>query len=95
MIRNLAFPFALISAATSVGAADWPMLGGRPDRNMVAEATVLPDTWSWDEGGDGKNIRWSAPLGHVTYGAPVISEGRVFIGTNLPEDDKQIGRAHV
>ena len=91
MIRNLAFPFALLSAATSVGAADWPMLGGRPDRNMVAEATVLPDTWSWDEGGDGKNIRWTAPLGHVTYGAPVISEGRVFIGTNLPEDDKRKG----
>ena len=79
------------AGATAACAADWPMLGGRPDRNMVVEATALPDTWSWEEGGDGKNIRWTAPLGHVTYGAPVISEGRVFIGTNLPEDDKRKG----
>jgi outer membrane protein assembly factor BamB len=29
-----------------------------------------------------RNIKWSAPLGHKTFGSPVVSGGRVFIGTN-------------
>jgi outer membrane protein assembly factor BamB len=92
MIQKLVPPLAfLVTAVSTVSAADWPMLGGRPDRNMVAEAATLPDGWSWEEGGAGKNIRWTAPLGHVTYGAPVISDGRVFIGTNLPEEDRRKG----
>mgnify|MGYP000400835599 CR=1 FL=1 len=91
MIRELSLSLAFLSAAAAVSAADWPMLGGRPDRNMVAEAAALPDGWSWEEGGAGKNLRWTAPLGHVTYGAPVVSDGRVFIGTNLPEEDRRKG----
>ena len=83
--------FPALAAASLAAAADWPMLGGRPDRNMVAEAVALPERWSWEEGVEARNIRWAAPLGHVTYGAPVVSEGRVFIGTNLPEEDPRKG----
>lgn len=53
------------------------MLGGRPDRNMVSNETKIPTDWSAT-----KNIKWSADLGQVTFGTPVVSGGRVFIGTN-------------
>jgi outer membrane protein assembly factor BamB len=44
---------------------------------MVSNEKGLPVEW-----GVGKNLKWSADLGDVTYGSPVISGGRVFIGTN-------------
>lgn len=72
----------LLGAAVPVRAADWPMLGGRPDRNMVSAEKGLPAEWSAGGKIPAKNIKWTAALGEVTYGAPVISGGRVFIGTN-------------
>jgi outer membrane protein assembly factor BamB len=30
----------------------------------------------------GKNIKWSAKLGHQTWPGPIVANGRVFIGTN-------------
>lgn len=68
-----------------LGAADWPMLGGRPDRNMVSGETGLPAEWAAGGKTPAKNVKWVADLGDVTYGAPVISGGRVFIGTNRRE----------
>ena len=73
----------LVVAIAALGASlacaeDWPMLGGRPDRNMVASEKALPTEWD----AAGKNVKWSADLGKVTFGAPVISGGRVFIGTD-------------
>src|SRR5687767_8960633 len=76
---GVALGFALIANVGSVRAEDWPMLGGRPDRNMVSSEKGLPIAW---DAATGKNIKWSADLGEVTYGAPVISGGRVIIGTN-------------
>lgn len=64
----------------AVRADDWPMMGGRPDRNMVSSEKSLPIEWS--AGAAKKNIKWAGDLGDVTYGSPVISGGRVFIGTN-------------
>jgi outer membrane protein assembly factor BamB len=75
--------FALLALAVVLRADDWPMMGGRPDRNMVANEKGLPVEWG--EGATKKNIKWSADLGDVTYGSPVISGGRVFIGTNNDE----------
>ncbi len=68
------------------------MLGGRPDHNMVSAETGLPTNWAGGAAGTAKNIKWMADLGDVTYGAPVISGGRVFIGTNHHDpvgDDKR------
>jgi outer membrane protein assembly factor BamB len=76
---------ALGFASPPVHAGDWPMLGGRPDRNMVSPEKGLPVEW-----GAGKNIKWAADLGQVTFGAPVISGGRVFIGTD--NDDPAVKR---
>lgn len=73
-----------VAFASSLHAADWPMLGGRPDRNMVSEEKALPVEWD----AAGKNVKWSANLGETTYGSPVIAGGRVFIGTD--NDDRSV-----
>lgn len=91
-------PLALLFAVTALATAtlradDWPMLGGRPDRNMVSRELHLPTEWSGGEKGPAKNLKWSAPLGKVTFGSPVIAGGRVFIGTDndAPDHSEQRG----
>ena len=51
----------------------------RTDRNNVFTAPIAPESWNVETG---ENIRWSAKLGSLAYGAPVVSGGRVFVGTN-------------
>ncbi len=58
---------------------DWPMWGGATDRNMISGETGIPATWDLKSG---KNIKWTAPLGSQTYGNPVISKGKIYVGTN-------------
>jgi outer membrane protein assembly factor BamB len=72
----------LLASALRLGAADWPVMGGRPERTNASPEKGVPVEW---DGASGKNIKWSAPLGDVTYGSPVVAEGRVFIGTNNDE----------
>jgi outer membrane protein assembly factor BamB len=70
--------------------ADWPQWGRDNSRNMVSLETGLPD--HFDPGkspteGDydlkaTKGIKWAARLGSNTYGNPVVSGGKVFVGTN-------------
>ncbi len=72
---------------------DWPMFGGTPDRNMANTVDKnIPSDWSVEEG-KSKNIKWTAQLGSVSYGGPVIADGKVFIGTNnsRPRDPKTKG----
>jgi hypothetical protein len=67
---------------------DWPMWGGSPARNNVAEGKI-PDEWDagrrnretgkWE---GSRNIKWAANLGSQTYGSPVVAGGRVFVGSN-------------
>ncbi|MBI4564265.1 MAG: PQQ-binding-like beta-propeller repeat protein [Planctomycetes bacterium] len=70
------------------GECDWPMWGGRPDRNMVSAEKGLRVAWDAEQG-----VRWAADLGTITYGNPVVSGGRVFIGTNneRPRDPSATG----
>lgn len=91
----------LATLATPALAVDWPMWGGTPDRNMVGTATNLPveivpgklDANEQPDLSSAKNILWAAKLGSQTYGNPVVSGGRVFVGTNneSPRDPKQLG----
>jgi outer membrane protein assembly factor BamB len=71
---------AVVVLLANARADDWPMMGGRPERTHVSKETGLPT--AWDGGPAQTNIKWTADLGDVTYGSPVISGGRVFIGTN-------------
>jgi len=58
---------------------DWTMWGGSPDRNMISDEKGFPAKWDIKAG---TNIKWTAPLGSQTYGNPVISKGKLFVGTN-------------
>jgi outer membrane protein assembly factor BamB len=81
----LALTLAAAPAAPDVSAnlaADWPMLGGTIHRNMANPMVKgLPATWSIQKGKEA-NIKWSAALGTISYGGPVVAGGRVFVGTN-------------
>src|SRR5207302_1138788 len=64
------------------------MYGGGLQRNMAnLTETNMPIAWDVAKG---TNIKWSAKLGSKAYGGPIISGGKVFIGTNNdnPRDPK-------
>ncbi len=74
----------------SLGAADAPQFGTAWSRNMVSPERDLPGFFSPETG---TNVLWSAPLGTETHSTPVISGGRIYIGTNNgnPRDPKHEG----
>jgi outer membrane protein assembly factor BamB len=78
------------SVSASDPGTDWPMWGGRPDRNMVSNMKGLPVTW---DVGKKVNVKWVAALGSQAYGNPVVADGKVFVGTNNEglRDPKQPG----
>jgi len=86
---------ALVAAGAGVvSAKDWPEWGGQASRNMVATSDQkLPDSVDCGElnaaGGvdlqSTKNVKWVARIGRRTTGSPVVSRGRVFIGTVLED----------
>jgi outer membrane protein assembly factor BamB len=58
----------------------WPTFGGGLQRNMVNTVEKgMPVTWDVESG---KNIKWQTKLGSKAYGGPIVSGGKVFIGTN-------------
>ncbi|MHC4180068.1 MAG: PQQ-binding-like beta-propeller repeat protein, partial [Planctomycetota bacterium] len=83
----------------SLHAADRPQWGQRYSRNMVSDEKGLPDRFEPGQrnsqtGGidlpDGSGVKWVARLGELSYGTPVIADGRVFVGTNngAPRDER-------
>ncbi len=70
---------AAFAAAIPLASQDWPMWGGSAQRNMVSSMKDLPVTWDVKTG---RNIKWKAALGGVSYGNPVVAGGKVFVGTN-------------
>jgi len=80
----------LAAQAREIRGQDWPEWCGQPSRNMAATSDqTLPD---WADCGVKKdagevdlhstrNVRWAAKLGHLTTGSPVVSQGKVFVGT--------------
>jgi outer membrane protein assembly factor BamB len=88
-------------AAPSGGSHDMPLFGGSPGRNMVNTVDKnIPGDWiveKKDRDGKvlekGKNIKWVADLGSRAYGGPVVSGGKIFVGTNnhAPRDPKITG----
>jgi outer membrane protein assembly factor BamB len=80
----------MLLLAVPAAAQDWPMWGGTPSRNMTSAATNLPSSW---DSAAGTNIKWKAELGSTSYGNPVVSGGKVFVGTNNtnPRNPKATG----
>ncbi len=70
-------------------AGDWPLWGGSPSRNMVSLERNLPtqfalrsDASTGTECLPPRGLKWSAQLGWQSYGNPVVSGGRILLGTN-------------
>ena len=86
----VALPMTATHTRAAGPSGDWPMWGGTPIRNMVSDMKGLPVTWDIQSK---KNVRWMAPLGSQSYGNPVVSGGKVFLGTNNEglRDPKQAG----
>lgn len=101
MNRIIAFSLFLFSVLAHIHAEDSPQWGEKHTRNMVSPEKNLPDTFepgrrnpvdrTVDPSGT-KNVRWTAKLGKVVYGTPVIAEGKVLIGTadSVQEDRPQL-----
>jgi outer membrane protein assembly factor BamB len=97
--------FSALVLLTSVAvsrAADAPLLGISPARNMVSPETHLPTTvepgrrieaTGGIDRGTTKNVRWVVRLGDQTHGVPTVGGGRVYVGTNNrnPRDPKNTG----
>jgi outer membrane protein assembly factor BamB len=77
-------------AASDPGTGDWPMWGGKPDRNMVSNMKGLPTEWDVKTK---KNVKWVTQLGSQSSGNPVVADGIVYVGTNNEalRDPKQGG----
>lgn len=80
----MAFAFLVLFTQTAgtVGAGVMPergMFGITPSRNMVSDETNLPERWDIKTG---LNVKWQAALGSQCYAGPVVSGGKVFVGTN-------------
>ena len=80
-----------LSLHETASAKDWNQWGGSPHRNNVAEAAGMPVEWEPGEfdyesgqwqADTSKNIAWVATLGSQSYGNPVVSNGKIFVGTN-------------
>lgn len=72
--------------------ADQPQWGLAWERNMVSDEVHLPSEFDLDSG---KHVKWMAELVAESHSTPVVSGGRVFIGTNngRPRNaDQQGGR---
>jgi outer membrane protein assembly factor BamB len=70
------------AAQKEEAARAWPLFGGSVSRNLVnlVEKDIPTD---WDVTPDKqKNIKWAAELGSKAYGGPIVSGGKIFIGTN-------------
>ncbi len=86
---------SVILSATSLYAADWPSWGGQSSRNMACETEKGLPGW-YALGGIHfdpaamKNIKWATKLGSFTGGGPIVSRGRVFIGTQDAEAEDGI-----
>lgn len=71
---------AAVLLAAPAFAGDAAMFGNGPKRNMVnPTAKDLPSKWDRKTG---ENVKWSQPVGSQAYAGPVISGGKVFVGTN-------------
>jgi len=75
---------------SGVSADDQQQWGQRYSRNMVSSETDLPQTF---DPATGQNIKWVVSLGTQTYSTPVVSGGKVLIGTNNenPRDPRHKG----
>ena len=84
-----------ISMVPTAFGGDWPQWGGTAGKNLVSDERDLPESFVpgvKDTKGGGirqdttKHVLWTARLGSMACSTPVVSHGRLFIGSC---DEKQ------
>ncbi len=91
MCGSLRLCFLLILTASAfAGSGDRPQWGDRHSRNMVSDEEDLPATFDPETA---VNVRWAQALGTACYSTPVVSQGKVLVGTNngQPRDPRHEG----
>jgi outer membrane protein assembly factor BamB len=80
----------LLVSISFAAAADQPQWGAAWSRNMVSTEKGLAEKFDVKSG---ENVRWRAQIGTETHSTPVVSGGRILIGTNngRPRDSKHDG----
>ena len=97
LFRTIRFQFSVLTVACiwcsfACGeTADWNQWGGSASRNNISNTKGLPTEWTAGEfdldtgewqPATSKNILWAAPLGSQSYGNPVVSGGKAYVGSN-------------
>ena len=92
----------LAMSSGAVWAEDWPQWGGGPGRNMASDAKNMPLAFGPGKSKDGRrqidmsktrNVKWAIVLGSQAYGNPVVSGGKIIVGTNdAMLSDKRLSR---
>ncbi|MEN6493395.1 MAG: PQQ-binding-like beta-propeller repeat protein [Thermoguttaceae bacterium] len=101
-VAGLLVAFLVVADARPLPAADQTQWGESDSRNMISAERGLPsgfdagkrDAASGQIAPDStKHVLWTAKLGDVTYGVPIVAGGRVYIGTNngSPRDTRLPG----
>ena len=77
--------------ASATRTLNWPQWGGDAAHNNTPVGENIPTEWEvgdfdyktgeWDPT-DAKNIKWVARLGSQSYGNAVVSDGKIYVGTN-------------
>ncbi len=97
MAQLSALPNRLLLSGLAMGVlcfpaqgADQPQWGQAWTRNMISDERGLPDAFDPQTG---SNIQWSVELGTETHSTPIVTGGRIYIGTNNghPRDPAQRG----
>lgn len=68
-----------VAPPLKAGRHDWPQWGGTSLRNNTPSAKGIPVVWDVKKGA---NIKWQAKLGTVTFGTPIVANGRVFVASS-------------
>ena len=74
-MRVLLLATALLAAAVTVGAEDWPQFRG-PTGQGVSTESELPVEWS-----ESRNVRWKVEVPGAGWSSPVVAGDRVWLTT--------------
>jgi outer membrane protein assembly factor BamB len=93
--------FLLLQSLPSLSQAeDQVQWGERHTRNMISSETNIPSDFypgrrnprtGLVDPSTTTNVRWVQPIGQVGYGAPIIAEGKVMVGTNMARYEEEEG----
>ncbi|MBO5686771.1 MAG: PQQ-binding-like beta-propeller repeat protein [Alistipes sp.] len=85
-MRKILFTLALVAAAATASAQDWPQFLGPTGDSKSTQKNLLRE---WPA--EGPKVVWSVPVG-VGYGGPVVQSGRVFLLDRDAEKEVEIMR---